>query len=175
MSGPTARAGRVCACGSRQGDRADELQRERKVSAGAREELLIGASAVSIERRALLIEGPPGSGKSSLCLALIARGALLIGDDGVALSRRGERLVAAPPPRARGLLEVHGIGLASMAIAEPAPLALILSLPHAADRMPERAARRDMLGCTVPVLPFAPGDIAPAERALWALQIHGLP
>jgi chloramphenicol 3-O-phosphotransferase len=32
------------------------------------------ASAVVIDGRALLIEGPPGSGKSSLALALIDRG-----------------------------------------------------------------------------------------------------
>ncbi|HQA17982.1 MAG TPA: serine kinase, partial [Novosphingobium sp.] len=41
------------------------------------------ATCVAIKGRALLIEGPPGSGKSSMALALIDRGAALIGDDGV--------------------------------------------------------------------------------------------
>ena len=56
------------------------------------------AGAVAIGGCGLLIEGAPGSGKSSLALALIDRGAALIGDDGVALSLRGGRLWAAPPP-----------------------------------------------------------------------------
>ena len=50
---------------------------------------LFQASAVAINGRALLIEGEPGAGKSSLALALIDRGAQLIGDDGVALRRVG--------------------------------------------------------------------------------------
>ncbi|MFM5886059.1 MAG: HPr kinase/phosphorylase, partial [Novosphingobium sp.] len=44
------------------------------------------ATAVAIGGRGVLIEGAPGSGKSSLALALIDRGAALIGDDGVALA-----------------------------------------------------------------------------------------
>ena len=48
--------------------------------------VLANVTAVAIGGRALLIDGPPGSGKSSLALALIDRGALLIGDDAVHLS-----------------------------------------------------------------------------------------
>ena len=56
------------------------------------------ATCVAIGGRAVLIEGEPGSGKSSLALALIDRGAALIGDDGVRLELRGNRLYASPPP-----------------------------------------------------------------------------
>jgi len=38
------------------------------------------ATAVAINGRAVLIEGPPGAGKSTLALALIDRGAVLVGD-----------------------------------------------------------------------------------------------
>ncbi len=51
-------------------------------------ELIHQASCVAIGERALLIEGLPGSGKSSLALALIDRGATLVGDDGVVLVNR---------------------------------------------------------------------------------------
>ena len=51
------------------------------------------ATAVEIGGRALLIEGPPGSGKSSLALALIDRGARLIGDDSVMLEVSGRQLL----------------------------------------------------------------------------------
>jgi hypothetical protein len=134
------------------------------------------ASAVVIAGRALLIEGAPGSGKSSLALALIDRGAGLIGDDAVTLTRAGDALIAAPPPNIAGLLEVRGIGLVRMPFAAPAPVALILELGAApGDRLPETPLpRRAIAGVNVPVLRFDPGTIAPAQRAEWALAVHGL-
>ncbi len=133
------------------------------------------ASAVVIEGRAVLIEGPPGSGKSSLALALIARGAGLIGDDAVTLSAKAGRLIASAPPNIAGLLEVRGVGLATLPLAPPAPVALILTLGGPpAERLPEMPLPRRMIaGLGVPVLAFDPGTIAPAERATWALRLHG--
>lgn len=138
------------------------------------------ASAVVIAGRALLIEGPPGSGKSTLALALIDRGAQLIGDDAVTLTYANNRLIAAPPPNIAGLLELRGIGLVRLAVAAPAPVALILTLggplaEHLAERLPESPLpRRSIAGVSVPVLAFDPGTIAPAIRAEWALRLHGL-
>ena len=48
-------------------------------------------TCVAIKGRGVLIEGAPGSGKSSLALALIDRGAVLVGDDGVTLAAQGGR------------------------------------------------------------------------------------
>jgi hypothetical protein len=133
------------------------------------------ASAVAIEGRALLIEGPPCSGKSSLALALIERGAGLIGDDAVALIAKAGRLIASPPPNIAGLLEVRGVGLATLPLAPPTPAALILMLGGPpGERLPEAPLpTREIAGVAVPVLAFDPGSIAPAERALWALRLHG--
>ena len=138
--------------------------------------MLIQASAVAIEGRALILEGPPGSGKSSLALALIDRGATLIGDDGVALAREGSRVLASPPPNIAGLLEIRGVGLVTLPTAADMPLALILSLVGEghAERLPGMLVTRDFFGVPIPVLPFAPGTIAPAARAEWALRQHGL-
>ncbi|MEM6479575.1 MAG: serine kinase [Pseudomonadota bacterium] len=152
------------------------------VNESAEPELIIGASAVAIDGRAILIEGPPGSGKSSLCLALIETGAQLIGDDGALVSRRDDLVIIGPPPRATGLIEVRGIGLASMAVAEPCRLSLILSIVDTTEaepqtlpeRLPEQAPVREVLGCPIPCSPFIPGAIAPAARARWALKLHGL-
>lgn len=137
-------------------------------------EAVVQASVVAIGDRALMIEGPPGSGKSSLALALIDRGALLIGDDGASLFRMDDRIIAGPPPNIAGLIELRGIGLAELSVAPPTPLALILSLGEMGDRLPEQVAKRNILGCDVPVLPFRPGSIAPAIRAEKALTMHGL-
>lgn len=137
--------------------------------------LILQASAVAVDGRALLIEGPPGSGKSSLALALIDRGAGLIGDDGVQVIRADERLIAHPPPNIAGLIELRGIGIVTLPLAPPAPVALILVLGgEPGERLPDALAQRSLLGVEVPVLPFDPGTIAPAVRAEWALRRHGL-
>ena len=122
-----------------------------------------------------MVEGEPGSGKSSLALALIDRGAQLIGDDGVSLHRRGRQIIASPPPNIAGLLEIRGVGLIEFPTAQPTPLALILALGSKTERLPERLATRDILGVQIPVLPFEAGAIAPALRAEWALRVHGMP
>jgi hypothetical protein len=138
------------------------------------------ASAVAIGGRALLIAGPPGSGKSALVLALIDRGAGLIGDDAVTLQRittdDGARLIASPPPHIAGLLELRGIGIIRLPLAAPAVVALVAELGGApGERLPEAPLpRRDLGGVAVPVLAFDPGAIAPAQRAEWALRLHGL-
>ena len=92
--------------------------------------------------------------------------------------KKGARLLAVPPPNIEGLLEVRGVGLLTVPVAEATPVALVLTLlgPDDADgeRLPRWAPKRDILGCRVPSLPFRPGEIAPAERAAMALKMHGL-
>ena len=132
------------------------------------------ASCVAIEGRALAISGPPGSGKSSLALALIDRGAQLIGDDAVTLRLINEGIVAVPPPNIAGKLEIHGVGIVNFPLAPPTPLALILQLGSDGDRLPDVIKREEVFGISIPTLAFAPGDIAPALRAEWALAMHGL-
>jgi serine kinase of HPr protein (carbohydrate metabolism regulator) len=136
--------------------------------------LLLNTTVVEIGGRALALEGSPGCGKSSLALALIDRGAGLIGDDGVQLNRHDEQIVASPPPRNAGLLEIRGVGVIELPAASIAPLALILALGESDERLPQSLAQREILGCRVPVLPFDPGTMAPALRAEYALRTHGL-
>lgn len=131
------------------------------------------ASCVAVRGRALLIEGPPRSGKSSLALALIDRGAILVGDDGVALETRGELLWALPPPRIAGLLEVRNVGLVQMSVTE-APVALVVSLDREAPRLPEAAQETRRAGCAVPAIALWPDTPLLALRAERALEMHGL-
>lgn len=135
------------------------------------------ASAVVIGGRALLITGRPGAGKSSLTLALLDRGAGLIGDDAVMLTPKGEQLIAAPPPNIAGLLELRGLGIIRLAVANPSPVALVLELGGVVgERLPDPPLPcRELGGIAVPLLRFDPGTIAPAQRAEWALRLHGLP
>lgn len=136
--------------------------------------MLHQATAVAIDGRGLLFEGPPGCGKTSLALALIDRGAMLIGDDGVALELRGGVLWAAPPRATEGLVEIRGVGIASVAVTE-APVALVLSMAADPPRYVEKAGIVSLANAAIPALPFDLGATLAAIRAEYALKLHGLP
>ena len=134
--------------------------------------LLANVTCIAVEGRGLLLEGPPGSGKSSLALALIDRGAGLVGDDGVALERRGAQLWAHPPPHIAGKLEIRGVGIIDLP-AVSASLALVLSLEDDATRLPE-PDELAFEGARLPRLRFRMDGPQSAVRAEWALRVHGL-
>lgn len=131
------------------------------------------ATCVAINGRGVLIEGPPGSGKSSLALALIDRGATLVGDDGVLLETRGDRLWAMPPPHITGLLEIRNVGLVTMPAAE-APIALAIRLDATAPRHIEQAETAERAGLSIPSVALWPDSPVLALRAEWALALYGI-
>lgn len=101
------------------------------------------ATALVIGEKAVLIEGPPGAGKSELADTLIAeagaRGlfARLVGDDRVGLSISGGRLIVSPHPAIAGLMERRGNGIAEIAHHPAAVVAGIVLLSPDPPRMPE--------------------------------------
>ena len=139
---------------------------------GPPDEVMLNVTAVAIGGRGLLICGEPGSGKSSLALALIDRGAILIGDDGISLRRNGESLMASPPPRQRGMIEVRNVGLVEMPCTS-APLKLVITLAKDAIHMPQAAGRRMLLGLSLPEIALFPDTFALPLRAEQALCLHG--
>lgn len=132
------------------------------------------AGCVAINGRGLLIEGPPGSGKTSLALMLLDRGARLVGDDGVELQLRGGRLWASAVPNTAGMLEIRNVGIVQLGCIE-APVSLRLVLSRDAPRFIERAGKTELAGAHIPVLAFDPRGAAAAIRAEYALALHGLP
>lgn len=123
---------------------------------------------------AILIEGEPGAGKSSLALALIDRGAQLLGDDGVVLVSAGDRLLARPHPNTRGLLEVRNLGLVEFPACAEAYVALVLRLDEAAPRFIDAPERIAIAGHDLPLVRLWPGDAALALKAEIALAKYGL-
>ncbi|QZD89026.1 serine kinase [Qipengyuania aurantiaca] len=134
---------------------------------------LPNVTAVAIDGRGLLIAGEAGSGKSSLALALIDRGATLIGDDGLIIEDVDGYPLACPPKTTRGLLEVRNVGLVELPTCE-APIALVLQLTTLAPRYPMELATTKLAQTGIPVLLFRPGDATQALRAEFALGKHGL-
>ena len=135
--------------------------------------MLLQASCVAIDGWALLILGPPGSGKSSLALALIDRGAVLVGDDGVTLTARDGRLFASPPPNTAGLIELRNVGLVTYPTAIEVPIALALDLDPQAPRFIEAAERVTLLGIDIPKVRLWPDSPVLAQRAEAALTKYG--
>ena len=133
------------------------------------------ATCVSLDGRGLLVMGPPGAGKSSLALALIDRGAELVGDDSLLVEPRDGRLWAKPHPKTRGLLEVRNLGLLPFPAREAVRVALAIRLDPAAPRYAEGPETIEMEGISLPLAVLSPdGPVLPikAELALdrWGLR-----
>uniref|UniRef100_UPI00311AAC51 HPr kinase/phosphorylase n=1 Tax=Altererythrobacter segetis TaxID=1104773 RepID=UPI00311AAC51 len=135
--------------------------------------ILANVTCVAIDGRGVLIEGPPGSGKSSLALASIDRGAVLIGDDGVTLEDRGDRLWAVPPPNIAGLIEVRNVGLVRLP-AVSAPLALVIRLDAAAPRFIDSPDQAGLAGHALPLVALDPASPILPLLAEYALKTYGL-
>jgi serine kinase of HPr protein (carbohydrate metabolism regulator) len=135
---------------------------------------VLQAGCIAIAERGILIAGVPGSGKSSLALALIDRGAALVGDDGVVLSVRDGQLWASPHPRTTGLLEVRNVGLLRFPALPTTRICLKLRLDPAAPRFIDHADRESIAGVDIPVLGLWPDSPVLALRAELALRHYGL-
>ncbi|MFC3100854.1 HPr kinase/phosphatase C-terminal domain-containing protein [Altererythrobacter lauratis] len=129
------------------------------------------AGCVVVNGIAVLIEGASGTGKSALALALIDRGAALVGDDGVTLRLRDGRLWASPPPHTAGLIEIRNVGIARLPVAE-GPVGLVLRLDAAAPRYVEEPEADTLLGVSVPCLSLFPDAAALPLRAEWAVRLY---
>ena len=132
--------------------------------------MMVHATCVACSGRAVLLCGPPGSGKSDLALRLIDGGALLVADDQVVLRPNGDELVAAAPATIAGRMEVRGIGIVAVPHVAAAPVALVVDLvaPDAVPRLPE-PARRTFLGIALPLIALAPFEASAAAKIRLAL------
>jgi len=132
-------------------------------------------TCVAIAGRGVLIDGAPGSGKSSLALALIDRGAMLVGDDGVLLSALNGQVLASPAPPTAGLIEVRNVGLIRLPFVEGIPVSLLLRLDPEAPRFIEAAEKAVLLGIPMPLVRLWPDSPVLHLRAEFALARFGLP
>ena len=123
--------------------------------------VLVHASCVALDGRGVLLRGAPGAGKSDLALRLIEDGAALVADDQVELTRAGAHLLAAPPARIAGLLEVRGIGIVRAEFVPQCAVRLVVDLaaPEAIERMPAPAT---VALCGQPI---ARAQLAPFEAS----------
>ena len=115
-------------------------------------QMILHASTVAIDGKAVLIRGVAGSGKSSLALQLMGYGAALIADDRTEIRRQGDHLIASCPPAISGKIEARGVGILNAAPAPPCPIALIIDLDQTeTERLPPHRSE-NLLGLRLPLL-----------------------
>jgi len=141
------------------------------VSACAEPSILVHATAIAIDRRAVLLRGPSGAGKSDLALRLIDEGACLVADDQSELRRVGEQIFVRAPTAIAGLLEVRGLGIVRVATLPEAMLALVADLLPAAEieRLPD-IRQEGFLGLAVPAISLAPFEASAAAKLRLAVS-----
>ncbi|WP_417621682.1 HPr kinase/phosphorylase [Parasphingorhabdus sp.] len=108
------------------------------------------ATAVAINGAGVMILGKSGSGKSDLALRLIDRGALLVSDDYVDITRVDQNLLLSPPASIAGKLEVRSLGILKYDHISRIALKLIVNLKETPDRFPIDKQAAILLGIEVP-------------------------
>jgi HPr kinase/phosphorylase len=135
----------------------------------------IHATCVSLGGIGILLRGPSGAGKSDLALRLLEAGALLVADDRVCLSRRGDAVVARAPGALAGLIEVRGVGIIGLTagrVAAEAPCGLVCDLAAGGEieRLPE-PSRAEILGISLPRLVLDPFEAAAPVKLRLAVGV----
>lgn len=120
-------------------------------------------SCVARNDDAILLVGPPGSGKSDLALRLLSRGFTLVADDQVDIAEG----VASCPVALLGLLEARGLGILRLPYRGQARLALIINLTARPERLP--LPRRDP-DLDLPVIDLDAGAASAVDKAMLALD-----
>ncbi|MGJ8604489.1 MAG: HPr kinase/phosphorylase [Marivita sp.] len=100
--------------------------------------LTLHATAVALGGNAVLITGASGSGKSSLALEMMARGATLVADDRVTLTRLDHDVMLSCPEPLSGMIEARGVGILHAAYQSPVRLSLVVDMDLTeTSRLPE--------------------------------------
>ncbi len=130
----------------------------------------VHATCIEVDGAAVLLRGPPGSGKSDLGLRLVDGGGRLVADDQVRLDTVAGTLVASAPPSINGKIEVRGVGVITLPEDSLSPNSPVMLVADLVDSSVERSPEPECCnldGVELPVLRMAPFEAsAPAKLRL---------
>jgi HPr kinase/phosphorylase len=121
-------------------------------ASGLSDAIVLPATTIVANGRAVLITGASGSGKSGLALSLMALGAGLIADDRTEVFLADDRPMARAPKGLPSMIEARGIGLLAAQLQPAAAVFLIVDLDVAPQQRLPRPRHREFLGHAVPLL-----------------------
>jgi HPr kinase/phosphorylase len=146
----------------------------------------VHGTAIAFGDFGVLIQGSPGSGKSSLALQLIDQNGYglgsellrpqLVADDQVTILVSPDRIELSPPKTLAGLIEIRGHGIVKAPYREKATLKLIVQLQDASqlERLPEEHQRSmEFHSFLIPVLRLAAQDSASPSRVRAVVSLYG--
>jgi serine kinase of HPr protein (carbohydrate metabolism regulator) len=125
--------------------------------------------------RGVLIEGPSGVGKSDLALRCLDHGFRLVADDRVLLWLNGGRLYGKSPETLAGLIEIRGVGIASVTPFPYCAVDLVIACrpgPEAIERLPDETFA-ERLGVSLPLRPLWPLEPAAPSKIATMLERLG--
>lgn len=136
------------------------------------EPLILHASTVVCNDRAVLIRGASGAGKSALALELISRGAKLVADDRTQLLRTRGGVRASCPPAIAGLIEARGMGILNVPAMAAAMVALVVDLDRCETRRLPEPQSTSILGLQIPLMYRVDAAYFPAAIQLYLQHGH---
>ncbi len=101
---------------------------------------------------------------------MIDRGARLVADDYTVLVRDRDRLLAQPPATIAGRIEVRGIGIVDMPHVDRVPVALVVCLTEAVERLADPRADRKIAGVAVPEIALSAFEASAPIKVEWLLR-----
>lgn len=132
------------------------------------------ATSIFFQGCGILITGKPGSGKSSLALALLDKGAQLISDDITCLNVCDRKLMALPPSLIAGGLEVRGLGLVSIpnSLKKPVQIHMLIELNEGkSERCPADFQYVSVHGIKIPAFQFKMFEFALTNKVIMAIKL----
>jgi HPr kinase/phosphorylase len=142
---------------------------------------LVHGTCVALGKRAALLRGDSGSGKSDLAFRFLAlqgdgeERPILVADDQVCIKtgQKGELLVS-PPDTLAGKIEVRGLGILDVPFVAEARLALVCDLvtSNEVPRMPpEPWESMTIAGVKIPALKISPFEASAPVKLKMALLL----
>ncbi|MDD9842106.1 MAG: HPr kinase/phosphatase C-terminal domain-containing protein [Alphaproteobacteria bacterium] len=114
---------------------------EKETGKSKADTICLHATCLVIDDIGVLLRGASGCGKSDLALRVIKTDiGRLVADDQVVLTAQKNVLIARPPPRLAGLIEVRGLGLLPIAYEPSCPIKLLVNLVAVNDKVAGKMA-----------------------------------